>query len=58
MKMKFEIIMRIFFTNRNYVKISGQEIGIDKINIHPKYNDPKFSNDIAMMRLLSDVDGE
>lgn len=39
------------FTNRNFIKVLGEEFSASKIFIHASYNKPKFANDIAIIEL-------
>lgn len=44
--------------NRDFVEIRGQEFSASKIFIHASYNQPKFSNDIAIIELDKETDEE
>lgn len=41
----------LLFFYRDFVEIGGQEFSVLKIYIHASYNQPKFSNDIAIIEL-------
>lgn len=48
----------LLLINSDFVEIQGQEFSASKIFIHASYNQPKFSNDIAIIELEKDTDEE
>jgi Trypsin len=48
----------LFLTNRDSVEIQGRKFSTSQIFIHASYNQPKFANDIAIIELDKENDGE